>query len=79
MKIEHLDYVVSLSSIRDKLLGMKNNLKKDNKERSIRVQFHSTPDDCWDVVSSDDRLLELVEHAIDIRLQEVEKEITEIE
>ena len=79
MKIEHLDAVVRLSTTRDKLLSMKRHLSKDNEYRRIRVQFSVNPNDCWDAVSSDERLLELVEHAIDTRLQEVEKEIAEIE
>lgn len=79
MKIEHLYDAVRLSGIRDTLLSMKKHLSKDNKERMIRVQFHAKPDDCWDDVSSEERLLELVGHAIDTRLQEVEKEIMEIE
>lgn len=79
MKIEHLDDVVRLSSLRDKLISMKSHLSRENDERRIRVQFHVKPDDCWDDVSSDDRLLELVEYAIDTRLKEVEKEIMEIE
>lgn len=79
MKIEHLDYVVRLSTMRDKLLNMKSLLSEDNKERRIRVQFRAKPDDCWDGFSSDERLLELVGYAIDTRLQEVEKEIMEIE
>lgn len=79
MKIEHLDNVVKLSAMRDKLLSMKRHLSKDNKDRRIRVHFKVKPDDCFDDVSSDERLLELVEHAVDIRIQEVEKEIMEIE
>ena len=79
MNIEYLDDVVRLSRMRDTLLRMKRNLSEDNKERRIRVQFHAKPDDCWDDVSSDERLLELVGHAIDTRLQEVEKKIMEIE
>ena len=79
MRIENLDDAVRLSALRDKLISMKRNLSKENNERRIRVQFHVKPDDCWDDVSSDDRLLELVEYAIDTRLKEVEKEIMEIE
>jgi hypothetical protein len=79
MRIENLDDAVRLSTMRDKLISMKRNLSKENGERRIRVQFHAKPDDCWDDVSSDDRLLELVEYAIDTRLKEVEKEIMEIE
>lgn len=79
MRIENLDDAVRLSSMRDKLISMKRHLSKENEERRIRVQFHVKPDDCWDDVSSDDRLLELVEYAIDTRLKEVEKEIMEIE
>ena len=79
MKIENLDDVVRLSYMRDKLKSMLLHLSKNNKERRIRVQFHVKPDDCWDDVSSDDRLLELVEQAINKRLEEVEREIMEIE
>lgn len=79
MKIENLDDVVRLSTMRDKLINMKNLISKDNTERRIRVQLHIEPDDCWDSVSSDDRLLELIESAINTRLQEVEHEIMEIE
>ena len=64
--------------MRDKLISMKRHLSKENDERRIRVQYCIKPDDCWDDVSSDDRLLELVEYAIDTRLKEVEKEIMEI-
>lgn len=79
MKIENLDDVVRLSTMRDKLISMKNRISKDNTERRIRVQLHDKPDDCWDIVSSDDRLLDLIESAINIRLEEVESEIMKIE
>lgn len=79
MKIENIDYARILANKRDKLLSMKRHLSKDNKERRIRVQFHHKPDDTWDDVSADDRLLELVEQAIDTRLVEIEQEITKIE
>lgn len=79
MKIENLDDVVRLSTMRDKLISMKNLISKDNTERRIRVQLHDKPDDCWDSVSSDDRLLDLIESAINIRLEEVESEIMKIE
>ena len=79
MKIENLDDVLRLSTMRDKLISMKHLISKDNAERRIRVQLHDRPDDCWDVVSSDDRLLELVDSAINIRLEEIEREIMEIE
>lgn len=79
MKIENLDKVVSLSSMRNLLFSMKNHLSKDNRERRIRVQFHARADDVWDDVSGDDRLLELVEQAIDVRIKEVEQELIEID
>ena len=79
MKIENLDEARRLGSLRDLLLSMIHHLSKENKERRIRVHFHHRPDDAWDDVSSDDRLLELVEQAISIRLKEVEEEIAKIE
>lgn len=79
MKIENLDKARILGSFRDKLISMIRHLSKENTERRIRIHFHSRPDDTWDDVSSDDRLLELVEQAIRIRLKEVEQEIESIE
>lgn len=79
MKIENLDDVVRLSTMRDELIKMKRLISKDNTERRIRAQLHDKPDDCWDSVSSDDRLLDLIESAINIRLEEVENEIMKIE
>ena len=79
MKIENLDEARRLGSFRDTLLSMIRHLSKENKERRIRVHFHHRPDDTWDDVSSDDRLLELVEQSVRIRLKEVEQEIAEIE
>ena len=78
MKIENLDRARMLGSFRDTLLSMKRHLSKDNKDRRIRVHLHARPDDTWDDVSSDDRLLELVEQAIDTRLKEVEEQILNI-
>lgn len=48
MKIEHLDDVVRLSALRDKLISMKGHLSRENDERRITVQFHVKPDDCWE-------------------------------
>ena len=79
MKIENLDYARSLSCKRDSLLSMLRHLSKDNKDRRIRIQAHYNPDDTWDDVSTDDRLLELVEKAISTRLKEIEQEILKIE
>lgn len=79
MKIENVDTARQLGCFRDKLLNMKRYLSKDNKDRRIRVQFHARADDAFDVVSSDNRLLELIEQSIDRRLKEVEEEITNIE
>lgn len=78
MKIENLDYARSLSCKRDSLLSMLRHLSKDNKDRRIRIQAHYEPDDTWDDVSADDRLLELVEKAISTRLKEIEQEILKI-
>lgn len=79
MKIENLDIVVRLSYMRDLLFRMKRLLSEDNQERRIRVQLHVRADDVWDGVSADDRLLELVEQAIDVRIKEVEQELMEID
>ena len=79
MKIENLDYARSLSCKRDSLLSMLRHLSKDNKDRRIRIQAHYEPDDTWDDVSADDRLLELVEKAISTRLKEIEQEILKME
>ena len=79
MKIENLDTVRSLGHLRDKLLSMLRHLSKENKERRIRVQFHAKPDDAWDDVSADDRLLEMIEETIRTRLREVEQEIENID
>ena len=79
MKIENLDNARVLGSKRDTLLSMLRHLSKDNKDRRIRIQAHYEPDDTWDDVSADDRLLELVEKAISTRLEEVEQEILKIE
>ena len=79
MKIENLDDVRVLGSKRDSLLSMLRHLSKDNKDRRIRIQAHFDPDDTWDDVSADDRLLELVEEAISTRLKEIEQEILKIE
>lgn len=78
MKIENLDYARSLSCKRDSLLSMLRHLSKDNKDRRIRIQAHFEPDDTWDDVSADDRLLELVEKAISTRLKEIEQEVLKI-
>lgn len=78
MKIENLDYARSLSCKRDSLLSMLRHLSKDNKDRRIRIQAHYEPDDTWDDVSADDRLLELVEKAISTRLKEIEQEVLKI-
>ena len=78
MKIENLDYARSLSCKRDSLLSMLRHLSKDNKDRRIRIQAHYEPDDTWDDVSADDRLLELVEEAISTRLKEIEQEVLKI-
>lgn len=78
MKIENLDYARSLSCKRDSLLSMLRHLSKDNKDRRIRIQAHHDPDDTWDDVSADDRLLELVEEAISTRLKEIEQEVLKI-
>ena len=78
MKIENLDYARSLSCKRDSLLSMLRHLSKDNKDRRIRIQAHYDPDDTWDDVSADDRLLELVEKAISTRLKEIEQEVLKI-
>lgn len=61
------------------LLSMLRHLSKDNKDRRIRIQARYKPDDTWDDVSTDDRLLELVEKAISTRLKEIEQEILKIE
>lgn len=79
MKIENLDNARVLGSKRDTLLSMLRHLSKDNKDRRIRIQAHYEPDDTWDDVSADDRLLELVEKAISARLEEIEQEILKIE
>ena len=79
MKIENLDNAMVLCSKRDTLLSMLRHLSKDNKDRRIRIQAHHKPDDTWDDVSADDRLLELVENAISTRLKEIEQEILKIE
>lgn len=78
MKIENLDYARSLCCKRDSLLSMLRHLSKDNKDRRIRIQAHYEPDDTWDDVSADDRLLELVEKAISTRLKEIEQEVLKI-
>jgi hypothetical protein len=78
MKIENLDNARVLGSKRDTLLSMLRHLSKDNKDRRIRIHAHYDPDDTWDDVSADDRLLELVEKAISTRLKEIEQEIIEI-
>jgi hypothetical protein len=79
MKIENLDNARVLGSKRDTLHSMLRHLSKDNKDRRIRIQAHYEPDDTWDDVSADDRLLELVEKAISARLEEIEQEILKIE
>ena len=79
MKIENLDLAVRLSRFRDRLLSMKDNLSPNNSERRLRVQLHTKPDDICDDVSSDDRLLDLVREAIDVRIKEIERAIKEIE
>lgn len=79
MKIENLDNARVLGSKRDTFLSMLRHLSKDNKDRRIRIQAHYEPDDTWDDVSADDRLLELVEKAISTRLEEIEQEILKIE
>ena len=79
MKIENVDNARVLGSKRDSLLSMLRHLSKDNKDRRIRIQAHYNPDDTWDDVSADDRLLELVENAISTRLKEIEQEILKIE
>lgn len=79
MKIENLDNARVLGSKRDTLLSMLRHLSKDNKDRRIRIQAHYKPDDTWDDVSADDRLLELVKIAISTRLEEIEQEILKIE
>lgn len=79
MKIKNLDNARVLGSKRDTLLSMLRHLSKDNKDRCIRIQAHYDADDTWDDVSTDDRLLELVEKAISTRLEEVEQEIIKIE
>ena len=79
MKIENLDNAIAFSSKRDTFLSMLRHLSKDNKDRRIRIQAHYEPDDTWDDVSADDRLLELVEKAISTRLEEIEQEILKIE
>ena len=79
MKIENVDNARVLGSKRDSLLSMLRHLSKDNKDRRIRIQAHYNPDDTWDDVSADDRLLELVEKAISTRLKEIEQEILKIE
>ena len=79
MKIENLDNVRVLSSKRDTLLSMLRHLSEENKDRRIRIQARHRPDDTWDDVSADDRLLELVEEAISTRLNEIEQEILKIE
>lgn len=58
---------------------MLRHLSKDNKDRRVRIQARYDPDDTWDDVSADDRLLELVEKAISTRLKEIEQEILKIE
>lgn len=78
MKIENLDNARVLGSERDTLHSMLRHLSKDNKDRRIRIQAHYDPDDTWDDVSADDRLLELVEKAISTRLKEIEQEILKI-
>ena len=79
MKIENIDNARVLGNKRDTLLSMLRHLSKDNKDRRIRIQAHFDPDDTWDDVSADDRLLELVEEAISTRLKEIEQEILKIE
>ena len=79
MKIENLDNVRVLGSKRDTLLSMLQHLSEENKDRRIRIQARHRPDDTWDDVSTDDRLLELVEKAISTRLEEIEQEILKIE
>ena len=79
MKIENLDNARVLGNKRDTLHSMLRHLSKDNKDRRIRIQAHYDPDDTWDDVSADDRLLELVEKAISTRLKEIEQEILKIE
>ena len=79
MKIENLDNARVLGSKRDTLLSMLRHLSKDNNERCVRIQAHYEPDDTWDDVSTDNRLLELVGKAISTRLKEIEEEILKIE
>lgn len=78
MKIENLDNARVLGGKRDILLSMLQHLSKDNKDRRIRIQAHYEPDDTWDDVSNDDRLLELVGKAISTRLKEIEQEVLKI-
>ena len=79
MKIKNIDNARVLGGIRDTLLSMLRHISKDNNERRVRIQAHYEPDDTWDDVSADDRLLELVEEAISTRLKEIEQEILKIE
>lgn len=79
MKIENIDNARVLGGKRDTLLSMLRHISKDNNERCVRIQAHYKPDDTWDDVSADDRLLELVEEAISTRLKEIEQEILKIE
>ena len=79
MKIENIDNARVLGGKRDVLLSMLRHISKDNNERRVRIQAHYKPDDTWDDVSADDRLLELVEEAISTRLKEIEQEILKIE
>lgn len=78
MKIENIDNARVLGGKRDILLSMLRHISKDNNERRVRIQAHYKPDDTWDDVSADDRLLELVEEAISTRLKEIEQEILKI-
>lgn len=79
MNIENLDKAIQLGNFRDKLLSMIRHLSKENKQRTLRIQFHDRPDDVWDDTTSDDRLLELVEQSIQMRLREIEQDIENIE
>ena len=79
MKIENIDNARVLGGKRDTLLSMLRHISKDNNERRVRIQAHYKPDDTWDDVSADDRMLELVEEAISTRLKEIEQEILKIE
>lgn len=79
MKIENVDRAQYLIGKRDLFLRMISHLSPENRDRRIRVQFHSKPDDTWDDVSADDKLLGYVTQAVEKRLKEIEKEILELD